>query len=70
MSDQLTPISYSELSKIKDLLATDFPSHLVGYGIIATLQEWCLSTPKLEDIEIFSLNGTWSDDGLFIVIVS
>lgn len=70
MSDRLTPIPVAQLGELKDLLFTDFPSHLGGYGLIANLEEWYRNTPVIEHIQVFSLNDNWRDDGLFVVTVS
>lgn len=70
MPDRLTPIPVSELGELKNLLSTDFPRHLGGYGLIATLEEWHRKTPVVEHIQIFTLNGDWRGDGLFVVTVS
>lgn len=70
MSDRLTPIPVSELGELRDLLSIDFPRHLGAYGLIATLEEWHRETPVVEHIKIFTLNGDWGEDGLFVVTVS
>lgn len=70
MRDRLIEIPTNELDKLKDLLYTDFPQHLVGYGLIANFCEWYAETPVVEHLKVLSLNGDWAQDGLFIVTVS
>lgn len=68
--DRLTRIPVSELGKLKDLLFTDFPRHIVGYGLIATMEEWYSKTPEVEHVSVLTLNGDWKEDGLVLVTVS
>lgn len=70
MVDRLTPIPASELGLLKELLATDFPNHLVGYGLVATLEEWFRETTEVQHIEIYTLNNDWKSDGVVLVCVS
>lgn len=69
MPDQLVPIPANQLPVLKHLLATDFPRHLVGYGLISNLQDWYEQTPVIEHLTVWSLNGDWQTDGLFLVTV-
>lgn len=70
MVDRLTKIPVSDLGKLKDLLHTDFPRHLVGYGLVATLEEWYQQTSEVEHINVLTLNDDWMTDGLVLVTVS
>lgn len=70
MPDKLVPIPVDRLPELKRLLSADFPRHLVGYGLIANLEEWHKQSPVIDHVHVWSLNGQWEIDGLFLVTVS
>lgn len=69
-SDKLLPIPRSKLSTLRDQLFVDYPRHLAGHSLILNLCEWFEQTPTIEHLDVLSLNGDWTTDGLFLVTVS
>lgn len=72
MSNQLTTIPLSELSKIKELLHKDFPNNIFGYGLICTAIEWCTKgiTLDQDEFQVLTLNGGCKEDVLLVKFVS
>lgn len=68
--DKLVEIPMSALPALKSLFRQDWPRHLIGYFIIDNYQRWFQQTPNIPNLKIYSLNGDWASDGVFLAVVS
>lgn len=69
IGDKLVEIPLDELARLDKFLQRDWPEHINDQSLVATLHRWLADFPDLEHLKIYSLNGDWSSDGLYLVTV-
>lgn len=68
--NKLVEIPVCELPALRDLFKQDWPTHMIGYFTIDNYIRWLQETPTIPNLKIFSLNGDWINDGLYLIVVS
>jgi hypothetical protein len=69
-SDELVEIKPSEWIELRDLFLLNWPDNHVAWHTINNYISWYRKEPKIENLKIFSLNGSWRSDGTYVVRVS
>jgi hypothetical protein len=68
MMDQLTHIPQESLPELRDLFKKDWPTNHVGYYTVDNYIRWLARDSAIQNLDIFALNGDWSD-GTFLIVV-
>lgn len=68
MQNKLTKIPNQKLKNLRDMFKVDWPKHIVSYSTICTFMRKLERNPEYsKEVEIFSLNGNWKQDGTFVI---
>lgn len=70
---QLIEIPPGDWPKLLNLLAVNYPEHILGYSIVRNFIEWRAQKSReseIRNLNFYSLDGQWEGDGTFLVIVS
>lgn len=67
-NNSLIKIERSDWKELRDLFA-DRKIYSCSFNLLQTLIDWINLNPDLP-IEIYSLNGSWKSDGIFLVNVN
>lgn len=66
----LEKIPLEQLPQLKDLYKADWPESIVGFHTLDNYIKWFSKSPsESEHVRVFSYNGTWNENGTFIIIV-
>ncbi|GAB0093401.1 uncharacterized protein DMENIID0001_084960 [Sergentomyia squamirostris] len=67
--DRLVSIPREDLPALRDLYKIDWPKHSFIYTTINQYILWLDIDPKIENLNFWSLNGSWQTDGTVIMKV-
>lgn len=68
--NSLENIPLEQLPQLRDLYKVNWPENIVGFHFLDNYIKWFAKNPSdMEHIQIFSYNGTWNENGTFVVIV-
>lgn len=67
--DELIKIPRASLPELKDLFLVDWPKYVTANYTLDNYINWMEKDSSVQDYQIMSLNGTWRDNGTFVVIV-
>lgn len=68
--NQLVVILPEEWPKLCALFRRNWPEHVFAYGLVSNYIRWKQQSSIETNVHIFSLNGTWPENGTFLLIVS
>ncbi|XP_050082233.1 uncharacterized protein LOC126569295 [Anopheles aquasalis] len=66
-TDTLVPIPIEDLEELRDLYQHNWPHNEPTYNLIQNYIDWHRIDRKLKDFAIYSLNGTWRQNGTFVL---
>lgn len=69
-NDKLVEIPPLKWRTLRDMYLRDWPTHMVGYYTMDNYIRWKSIKSDIKLLHVYSLNGDWQQDGLFIVVVS
>jgi hypothetical protein len=67
--DFLVEIPRESLSKLKDLFLINWPQYINANYTVDNYIRWLNLSPDMSNVTFWSLNGEWSQNGTFILIV-
>ena len=67
--DELIEIPRASLPELKDLFLVDWPTYVTANYTLDNYINWMEKDASVQDYQILSLNGSWRDNGTFVVIV-
>lgn len=67
--DELIKIPRASLPELKDLFLVDWPKYVTANYTLDNYINWMEKDSSVQDYQIMSLNGSWRDNGTFVVIV-
>ncbi|XP_029714817.1 glycine N-acyltransferase-like protein 3 [Aedes albopictus] len=71
MSYQLVEIASENWLELRDLYRSNWPDHVFAYGVVDNYWNWKQKSKQLQytesDVQIFSLNGSWRENGTFLL---
>ncbi|XP_055375841.1 uncharacterized protein LOC129608383 [Condylostylus longicornis] len=67
-NNTLTKIPHCEWEQLRDLYKIDWLKHHIVYNSIQNYIKWFEKDSKIKNLEIFSLNDNWSQDGTFLIL--
>lgn len=72
MSNRLVEIPVDNWLELRDLYRLNWPEHVCAYGVISNYWNWKPSESEEpeSEVRIFSLNGSWRENGTFLLFVS
>ena len=68
--DRLVEIPRSDWEEWRDLYKRDWPRHEIGFNVVQNYIDWSKHDRKIKDLVLYSLNGSWRENGTFVIIVS
>ena len=68
-ADELVLIPQNDWPLLRDLYESNWPENLVGFSTIDNYIRWYQKDPEIKNLSIYSLNGNWRVDGIFLVVV-
>ncbi|XP_058120890.1 uncharacterized protein LOC131281730 [Anopheles ziemanni] len=68
VNDQLVEIPRCNWEEWRDLYLRDWPQHELAYNTVQNYINWSKRDPKIKDLSIYSLNGSWRENGTFVII--
>ncbi|XP_058120892.1 uncharacterized protein LOC131282153 [Anopheles ziemanni] len=68
VNDQLVEIPRCNWEEWRDLYLRDWPQHELAYNTVQNYINWSKRDPKVKDLSIYSLNGSWRENGTFVII--
>uniref|UniRef100_A0AAG5DSD7 N-acetyltransferase domain-containing protein n=1 Tax=Anopheles atroparvus TaxID=41427 RepID=A0AAG5DSD7_ANOAO len=66
-SDQLSIIPPAEWVELRDLYRVSWPAHHVAYVTIDNYVRWYAKDCRIKNLAIYCLNGSWRQDGTYLV---
>ncbi|XP_053675804.1 uncharacterized protein LOC128726046 [Anopheles nili] len=67
-TDRLCIIPVDDWSELRDQYRKDYPKHHVAFSTIDNYVRWYEKDPSIKNLTIYCLNGTWRDDGTYLVV--
>ncbi|ETN64906.1 hypothetical protein AND_003338 [Anopheles darlingi] len=69
-TDLLTIIPANDWAQLRDLYLKNWPEHHVAYATIDNYLRWYEKDPAIKNLTIYCLNGSWREDGTYLVVVT
>lgn len=69
MTDKLIEIPSGDWEQLRELFKTNWPENIISYYTIDNFIRWFKQNPNIQHLNVYSLNGDWSD-GTFLIMVS
>lgn len=69
VADRLVKVPRADWPTLRDLYRHEWPKHFQGYQNVNAFIRWTRQRPDITDLNLYSLNGDWSD-GTFVIVVS
>ncbi|XP_058061162.1 uncharacterized protein LOC131211622 [Anopheles bellator] len=66
--DRLELIPRSDWEEWRDLYKRDWPRHELAYNTVQNYINWSKRDRKIKDLVIYSLNGSWRENGTYVII--
>lgn len=66
--DRLIVIPPAEWAQLRDMYRRDWPTHIIGCYTLDTFVRWLEAAP-VANLTVYSLNGEWRADGLYVCVV-
>uniref|UniRef100_A0A182MZ90 N-acetyltransferase domain-containing protein n=1 Tax=Anopheles dirus TaxID=7168 RepID=A0A182MZ90_9DIPT len=66
--DRLVEIPRCDWGEWRDLYKQDWPRHELAYNTVQNYIDWSKRDTKIKDLALYSLNGTWRENGTFVII--
>ncbi|XP_052867888.1 uncharacterized protein LOC128273869 [Anopheles cruzii] len=66
--DRLKPIPRCDWEEWRDLYKRDWPRHELAYNTVQNYINWSKRDGKIKDLVIYSLNGSWRENGTYVII--
>ncbi|XP_052863998.1 uncharacterized protein LOC128270629 [Anopheles cruzii] len=66
--DRLKPIPRCDWEEWRDLYKRDWPRHELAYNTVQNYINWSKRDRKIKDLVIYSLNGSWRENGTYVII--
>ncbi|XP_049548226.1 uncharacterized protein LOC125959445 [Anopheles darlingi] len=67
-TDLLTIIPANDWAQLRDLYLKNWPEHHVAYATIDNYLRWYEKDPAIKNLTIYCLNGSWREDGTYLVV--
>uniref|UniRef100_A0AAG5DFG6 N-acetyltransferase domain-containing protein n=1 Tax=Anopheles atroparvus TaxID=41427 RepID=A0AAG5DFG6_ANOAO len=67
-NDRLEKIPRCDWEEWRDLYLRDWPRYELSYNTVQNYINWSKRDPKIKDLAIYSLNGSWRENGTYIII--
>ncbi|XP_035912823.1 uncharacterized protein LOC118512459 [Anopheles stephensi] len=67
-TDRLCIIPPNEWNALRDLYRESWPEHHVAHATIDNYIRWYEKDPTIKNLTIYCLNGTWREDGTYLVV--
>lgn len=68
--NRLVVIPNEDLPILRDMYKINWPRHIVNYQTLHNFILWLDNYPSIDGLSIWSLNGTWRQNGTFIIKVN
>lgn len=68
MTDALVQIEAEHWPALRDLYSSACPETYRSYNLLDFYCRWFANAPDTIDVVFYSLNGEWSDDGIFLAV--
>ena len=68
-ADVLEPIPSEDWPELRDLFRMDWPKHEVPFNTIQNYINWVQIDQRIMHLQVFSLNGSWRQNGTYLVVV-
>ncbi|KAL9707237.1 hypothetical protein quinque_010755 [Culex quinquefasciatus] len=65
--NQLVEILPEDWPELCALFRRNWPEHVFAYGLVSNYIKWKQKSLMETNVQIFSLNGTWSENGTFLL---
>lgn len=69
-SDKLVEILPTDWLELRDVFLVNWPENHVAWHTISNYINWFRMEPNIQNLKIYSLNGSWRSDGTYVVRVS
>ncbi|XP_053661853.1 uncharacterized protein LOC128711012 [Anopheles marshallii] len=66
--DRLVEIPRNDWEEWRDLYKRDWPRHEIAFNLVQNYIDWSKRDRKIKDLALYSLNGTWRENGTFVII--
>ncbi|XP_061511638.1 uncharacterized protein LOC1275478 [Anopheles gambiae] len=66
--DRLVEIPRSDWEEWRDLYKRDWPRHEIAFNLVQNYINWSKHDRKIKDLVLYSLNGSWRENGTFVII--
>ncbi|XP_049548227.1 uncharacterized protein LOC125959446 [Anopheles darlingi] len=66
--DHLVEIPRCNWEEWRDLYKREWPRHELAYNLVQNYIDWSKHDRKIKDLTIYSLNGSWRENGTYVVI--
>ncbi|KAL9707059.1 hypothetical protein quinque_010577 [Culex quinquefasciatus] len=66
--DKLVPIPCEHWPELRDLYRAEWPKHEVAFNTIQNYINWVKIDPRIRNLEVVSLNGSWRQNGTYLVL--
>ncbi|XP_058122348.1 uncharacterized protein LOC131293169 [Anopheles ziemanni] len=68
-TDSLVRIPSTAWEQLRDLFVQDWPRHEIAFNNLQNYISWAARDPQtIGTLEVYSLNGTWIENGTYIII--
>ncbi|XP_050082232.1 uncharacterized protein LOC126569294 [Anopheles aquasalis] len=67
-TDRLTIVPANDWAQLRDLYLMNWPEHHVAYTTIDNYVRWYAKDPAIKNLTIYCLNGSWREDGTYLVV--
>lgn len=69
LSMRIQEIPAADWSVLRDKFLIDWPKNMLGYYTVDNFVRWKSYEPDIEHLNLYALDGDWSD-GTFVAVVS
>ncbi|XP_052899379.1 uncharacterized protein LOC128305807 [Anopheles moucheti] len=66
--DCLVEIPRNDWEEWRDLYKRDWPRHEIAFNLVQNYIDWSKRDRKIKDLVLYSLNGSWRENGTFVII--
>uniref|UniRef100_A0A4Y0BHE2 N-acetyltransferase domain-containing protein n=1 Tax=Anopheles funestus TaxID=62324 RepID=A0A4Y0BHE2_ANOFN len=66
--DRLVEIPRNDWEEWRDLYKRDWPRHEIAFNLVQNYIDWSKRDRKIKDLALYSLNGSWRENGTFVII--
>lgn len=66
--DALTVIPPEDWPELRDLYQANWPANLVAFHTVDNYIQWHRKDPHIRNLTFYSLNGTWRQDGTYVIV--